>query len=641
MKNIFLVFISIVIAISSCNSEKYDYLYQTYSGTHPATEVIDEAGNVKTDSAYELSIRIDKNQLYFQKEALTYSIVDDNDDYLIISTDGRHDNESIEMKFKYLKDNDELVFIHNNGTPNISLFSDAKILENKLSSFTSVKLETNIDHLSVNQKQMLKIFFEIADIINDIYWVEAYGDKQQLMGTTESPVLRSLYAINYGPWERLNDNKAFLPQFGSKPAGANFYPKDITKEEFEAFDSPDKANLYTLLRRTPEGGLKSIFYHDFFKDDVQKISDLLLEAAALADDEGFKSYLEKRAAAFLTDDYYESDVAWMEMKNNYIDFVVGPIENYEDNLFNYKAAHESFILIKDLSWSEKLNKLTGLLPQLQKGLPVPAKFKKETPGSGSDLNVYDAVYYSGDCNAGSKTIAINLPNDPEVRANYGSRKLQLKNSIKAKFEKILVPISNVLIEESQRQYIDFDAFFENTMFHEVAHGLGLDYTINDKGTVREALMDTYSPIEEGKADILGLYIVTKLAEMGELGEKDIRTNYVTFMASIFRSVRFGAASAHGNANMMKFYYFQEAGAFTRDETSGTYKVDFEKMRAAMLSLTNEIIAIQGLGDYERAEKFISEKGFIRTQLQSDLERLNELSIPVDIVFEQGPELLGL
>lgn len=641
MKNLSFILVSILILISSCKYDKYDYLNHSFSGIHPASEVIDEDGNIQIEPATVITARIEQSQLFFQNEVLTFIIEDDNDDFVLISAEGTYDGEKKILSFKYIKKNEELVFLYEDGTANISLYSDDKILENKLNSFISVSLESNIEHLSDNQHKMLKILFEIAYIMNDIYWIEAYGDKNKLMETTDNPVLRSLYAINYGPWERLNDNKAFLSQFGEKPAGANFYPIDISNEEFEAFNCPDKTNLYTVIRRTPEGELKSIFYHEFFKDKVEIASSLLLEAAALADDEGFRSYLEKRAAAFLSDDYYESDVAWMEMKNNKIDFVVGPIENYEDHLFNYKAAHESFILIKDTLWSEKLSKLTSLLPMLQKELPVEARFKTETPGTGSDLNVYDAVYYSGDCNAGSKTIAINLPNDPKVRAKYGSRKLQLKNSIQAKFEKILVPISNVLIDEGQRQYIDFDAFFENIMFHEVAHGLGLDYTINGNGSVREALKDNYSSIEEGKADILGLYIVTKLTEMGELGEKDLKTNYVTFMASIFRSVRFGAASAHGKANMMCFYYFQEEGAFARDEISGTYKVDFDKMKTAMISLTNDIIEIQGLGDYERAGKFISEKGFIRTQLQNDLSRLNELSIPVDIVFEQGPEMLGL
>jgi hypothetical protein len=330
----------------------------------------------------------------------------------------------------------------------------------------------------------------------------------------------------------------------------------------------------------------------------------------------------------------------MQMKNNDIDIVIGPIENYEDQLYNYKAAHESFILIKDQEWSKRLAGLAELLPVLQKDLPVDDQFKKEIPSSNSDINVYDAVYYAGDCNAGSKTIAINLPNDPEVRTKFGSRKLQLKNSIRYKFENILLPISEVLIAEDQRKYIDFDAFFENTMFHEVAHGLGVDYTINGKGQVRTALMDTYTALEESKADILGLFIVTRLAEMGELKDKDLMTNYVTFMAGIFRSVRFGAASAHGKSNMIRFYYFQEAGAFTRDEATGTYRVDFEKMKEAMTNLTREIITIQAYGDYEKSSKLIELKGFIRDDLQKDLNRLSEKDIPVDLVFEQGKNVAG-
>ena len=348
-----------------------------------------------------------------------------------------------------------------------------------------------------------------------------------------------------------------------------------------------------------------------------------------------------RAEALLTDEYYESDVAWMEMKDNTIDFIVGPIENYEDQLFGYKTAHESFILVKDKEWSQRLVKFAALLPDLQKNLPVEEKYKAETPGSDSDLNAYDAIYYAGDCNAGSKTIAINLPNDEKVRKTKGSRKLQLKNSMQAKFDKILVPISDLLIAEEQRKHVKFDAFFENTMFHEVAHGLGLGNTVDQSSTVRESLKETYTSIEESKADILGLWVVYKLNEMGELGEKDMMDNFVTFMAGIFRSVRFGASSAHGKSNMMRFYYFEEMGAFERDEATGTYRVNFEKMQEAMINLSEEILVIQGDGNYEAAKIMIEEKGFIREALQKDLDRINEAGIPRDIVFEQGPEVLGL
>jgi len=309
-------------------------------------------------------------------------------------------------------------------------------------------------------------------------------------------------------------------------------------------------------------------------------------------------------------------------------------------LFGYKAAQEAFILIKDQAWSERLSKYASILPGLQKGLPIEEEYKAETPGSDADLNAYDVIYYAGDCNAGSKTIAINLPNDEEVQLKAGSRKLQLKNAMQAKFDKILLPISEVLITPEQRQYITFDAFFGNTMFHEVAHGLGIKNTINGNGTVRKALKEQYSAIEEGKADIMGLYLVTKLFEMGEIEQGELMDNYVTFFAGIFRSSRFGAASAHGKANMMRFNYFKEKEAFTKNE-DGTYTVDFEKMHEAMISLMKEILYIQGNGDYDKAKAWVDEKGKILPELQADLDKLNASNIPVDIVFMQGKSFVGL
>ncbi|MCK3686049.1 Zn-dependent hydrolase [Maribellus sp. YY47] len=514
-------------------------------------------------------------------------------------------------------------------------------IKKKADEFASFKLTTDLSVLSEKEKQMLPLLFEAAKIMDDIFWMEAYGDKEELLGKDWDEYTRKFIQINYGPWERLDANKPFVPGFGEKPAGANFYPADMTKAEFEAWEEESKTSLYTVVRRGEDGQLKSVPYHVAFEEQVENASALLKQAAELAEDPGLKNYLAKRAEALLTDEYYESDVAWMEMKNNTIDFVIGPIESYEDQLYGYKAAHESYILVKDLQWSKKLEKYAALLPGLQKALPCEQSYKNETPGVDSDMNVYDAVFYAGDCNSGSKTIAINLPNDEQVRESKGSRKLQLKNSMQAKFDKILVPIADLLIAEDQRSHVKFDAFFENTMFHEVAHGLGLGNTVDKSSTVREALKETYTSIEEGKADILGLWCVYQLNEMGELGDKDMMDNFVTFMAGIFRSVRFGAASAHGKSNMMRFYYFQETGAFTRDEATGTYRVDFEKMKQAMLDLSRTILTIQGDGDYETAKKMIEEKGFIREALQKDLDRIGESGIPRDIVFEQGPEVVGL
>jgi hypothetical protein len=514
-------------------------------------------------------------------------------------------------------------------------------IQKKVEEFASFRLTTDLDVLTEKERKMLPLLIQASNIMDEIFWIEAFGDKQLLFTGEMDEFTRKYININYGPWERLNNNQSFIKGFGQKPEGANFYPADMTKEEFESWQDEDKTSLYTLIRRDNDGNLISVPYHIAFKGKIEKAAELIIEASLLAEDPGLKNYLEKRSKALLTDEYYESDIAWMEMKNNTVDFIVGPIENYEDQLFGYKTAHESFILVKDKEWSARLEKYAALLPGLQEALPCDPVYKNETPGIDSDINVYDAIYYAGDCNAGSKTIAINLPNDEKVREVKGSRKLQLKNSMQAKFDKILIPIADLLIDESQRKHIKFDAFFENTMFHEVSHGLGLGNTIDGNITVREALKDYYTSIEESKADILGLWCVYRLNELGEAGEKDLMDNFVTFMAGIFRSVRFGAASAHGKANMIRFYYFRESGAFERNSSAGTYSVNFEKMKEAMFNLSEMMLKIQGDGDYDAAKKLVEEKGYIRDELQNDLNRIAEAGIPRDIIFEQGPEVLGL
>ncbi len=509
----------------------------------------------------------------------------------------------------------------------------------KVNQYAEVTLTADISLLSEDQKEMLKLLIQVADIMDEIFWIEAYGDKNALLDTMADENLKKFTEINYGPWERLNGDKPFIESFGKKPEGANFYPTDMTKEEFEAFTSPEKTSQYTLLRRDESGNLICIPYYVAFAEQIQKASELLKQAAILAEDEDFRTYLELRSRAFQNDDYQASDMAWMDMKNNLIDFVVGPIENYEDQLFGYKAAHEAFILLKDKAWSERLDKYAALLPALQQKLPVEPKYKTESPGSNSDLAAYDALYYSGDCNSGGKTIAINLPNDEEVQLKKGSRRLQLKNSMQAKFEKILLPIAQELIVEEQQKYITFDAFFENVMFHEVAHGLGIKNTVNNTGTVRESLKDQYTTLEEGKADILALFLVAELKKMGEL-DVDLMENYTTFLAGIFRSIRFGSSSAHGKANLVRFNYFKEKGAFKRNE-QGKYTVDFEKMQLAIQDLSREIIVIQGDGNYRGAEEMVKKYGIITPELEQDLNLIESKNIPVDIVFLQGPEFLGL
>lgn len=525
-------------------------------------------------------------------------------------------------------------------TPKKTTETGDPLIQKKVDAYAPFTLTSDLNSLTAKERQMLPILIQAAGIMDDIFWLETFGNKGQLFDSIKDPAVARFAEINYGPWERLNEDLPFVKGIGTKPAGAQFYPVDMTKEEFNALASPDKTSLYTMIRREKTGNLYTIPYHIFFKDQVTKAAGLIRQAAALTEDPGLKKYLELRAQALLSDDYYASDVAWMEMKTNRIDFVCGPIENYEDALFGYKAAHEAFVLVKDPDWSIKLARFSQLLPELQKALPVDDRYKQEVPGIDSDLGVYDALFFAGDCNAGSKTIAINLPNDERVQLEKGSRKLQLKNAIKAKFDMILVPISEYVVVPEQRKHILFDAFFENIMFHEVSHGLGIKNTLSGAGPVRKVLSEQYSALEEAKADILGLFLVSKLAEMGELGEKDLMDNYVTFMAGIFRSVRFGASNAHGKGNMLQFNYFQEAGAFAKDEATGLYKVDFEKMKAAVASLGGLILTLQGNGDYEGAKQLMAAKGLVPTQLQQELNKINELGIPKDIVFVQGLKVLG-
>ena len=519
-----------------------------------------------------------------------------------------------------------------------SSVSPYQALADQYAEFT---LTTDTSTLTENEKQVIPLLMKAADVMEVIYWQNAYGNRAALLDTVQDPYLAKYIAINYGPWDRLNGNAPFIPGVQAKPLGANFYPTDMTTEEFEALKDPRKTDWYSVLRRDENGNLKVVPFHEAYPAETAQAADLLKQAAALTEDAELKNYLNLRAAALLSDDYLASDLAWMDMKNNTLDIVIGPIETYEDALFGYKASHSGQVLVKDKDWSKKLALYAGYLPKLQENLPVEAAYKKEKANANPDMNVYEVIYYAGDCNAGSKNIAINLPNDPRVHAAKGSRKLQLKNAMQAKFDNILVPISQLVITPEQQKHIRFDAFFENTMFHEVAHGLGIKYTLKNKQDIRTALKDNYTSIEEGKADILGLYCITKLAEWNVLENKDLMDNYVTFIAGIFRSCRFGAASAHGKANMMQFAHFIESGAITQDPETGYYTVNFEKMKADITAIAREYITLEGDGNYEKATQLIQEKGIVSPALQKDLYKIANAGFPKDIFFKQGAEVLGL
>lgn len=511
-------------------------------------------------------------------------------------------------------------------------------MQERLAKYTTVRLTADVGALSESERAMIPHLIRAAEAMEDAYWQQAYGDREELMASLEDEDEKAFVAINYGPWDRLANNEPFLDGVDAKPAGANYYPPDMTKEEL---DGAELESLYTMVRRDDVGNLTAIPYSVFFEEAYGAAAGELRAAAELAEDPGLERYLELRADALLSDDYRASDMAWMDMKDNTLDIVIGPIENYEDQLFGFKAANESFVLVKDQEWSDRLSRYAALLPDLQKTIPVDDVYKQETPGLDSDLNAYDVVYYAGDANAGSKAIAVNLPNDEEVQLQKGTRRLQLKNSMRAKFDKILVPIVDVLITEDQRSLVNFDSFFSNVMFHEVAHGLGIKNTVNGRGRVRQALQERASALEEAKADVLGLYMIRELAALGELDDDNLDDNYVTFLASIFRSVRFGAASAHGRANLMQLNFLAEKGAFSYDAVSGTYEVDLDAMGDAVNDLAGVILKIQGDGDYDGLGEFMAEYQVVDDILQQNLDRLGDEGIPVDVVFEQGVDVLGL
>ena len=505
-------------------------------------------------------------------------------------------------------------------------------LKAKVESYAVVEVSSPLyDALSENDKKIVALFREAADIMDGLFWKQTFGDKALIEALPEG-YAKEYAMINYGAWDHLDNNSPFIEGYGEKPLGCQYYPLDMTAEEFADFDDPDKLSLYTVIRRDENGALKTVWYRDEYKEEIEKVCSLLEQAIGLTENEGMKKYLVERVKAFRTDDYLASDMAWMDMKDCNMDLVIGPIENYDDHLYEAKAAYECFILLKDEKRSANLAKYVGLLPTLQQMLPCAPEYKTFVPGTSSDLNVYDAIYYAGDCNAGSKTIAINLPNDERVHAAKGARRLQLYNSMMAKFDKIMMPIGEVLMTPEQLQHLSADAFFWNVTFHEVAHGLGVKQTVNGKGTVDAAMGSEKTTWEEAKADILGLFMVSKLIDMGEITDITKEQSVATFIAGIVRSVRFGFASSHGKANMMCYNFMEDNGAFTRD-ADGRYVIDFDKAAAAIDAWASLILETQATGNFEFAQKYSAENASIRESLAADIEKVNGAGIPRDIVFD--------
>ncbi len=512
-------------------------------------------------------------------------------------------------------------------------------LQEKIDQYEEVLLTTDLSWLSDSEREIIPLLMTAADIIDDIFWLQSYGPKEELMELMDIPEAKKYALINYGPWGRLEGHTAFYDSFDDKPLGAQFYPADMDSQEFDEWDDADKDNPYTLIRRDEDGGLVSFPYAKAYEEQNMKISQLLKEAAKLADYKPFAKYLKELAEAIITDDYQDADKAWMQMKDNNIDFILRPLDTGEDRLFGYKAAHSSYILVKDHEWSTQLERFAGLAPTFQASLPVPEKYRQEKPADDSEIFVYDALYYAGHCNAGPKIIALHLPQDSKTASITGTRSMQLKNVMEAKFDEILLPIADMMIHPEQQEYISSDAFFLLTAFHEIAAPLGITKTVNNKGTVSGALRGHHGTIDATVTDLMALYLISQLHQMGELTNRELKEAYVTSFASVMRSSRFGAAGAHGIAGMIRFNLFERENVFSRCKETNTYLVNVKNMKSAVEKALEKMLIIQGDGNYSAADDIIKNDGTMPESLKTDIDRINDANIPVDVIFKQGEDYL--
>lgn len=561
----------------------------------------------------------------------------------------------------------------NNGKSPVSLLVPVKgyPVAGNLASYKTLPLTTDLSSLSEVEKQTLRHLIDAAKVADEIFWQQAWGDKKMLLDRVKNDTLKRFIELNYGPWDRLNNNVPFVQGMGEKPKGAGFYPANITQAEWDQWNNPQKNNPYSVVKRDESGKLFSEPYHTAYRENmIEMVKHLSLAANTIRqEDERFANFLIERCNGLMQGEYNSSDIHWLGLLNNRLDIIIGPIENYEDEFQGIRTAFESYVMVRDMTWTQKLEKYVSLLPSLQQSLPVDAAYKPtlamnspqssmpagnadamvvieaplpgapDGPKPGSSLAVFDVIYYAGHNNAGSKTIAVNLPNDEKLQQEYGTRRSQLKNVMQAKFDNMVKPIAGLMLVEAQATKVNFDAFFNNVMFHEVAHGLGVKNTVDGKATVREALGADFSPIEECKADVLGLYMVTKLLETGEL-TGNIDDFYVTFVAGTFRSVRFGAASAHGKANMIIFNTLLSKGAVSRQK-NGKYLVNVPEMKKIISNLAAELLTLQGDGNKAGVSNMLSTRAVISETLKADLVSIEKAGIPVDLIFEQGVNVLGL
>ena len=482
-----------------------------------------------------------------------------------------------------------------------------------------------------NGKEVLKLYRMAADEVDKIYWQQNYGEKDAFLDSLESPSQRLYAEINYGPWDRI-DGKSFVNGYGDKPAGARFYPSDMTAEEFDSWDDHAKNSPYTLARRAADGSLETVWYHDAYSGSISKIEDYLQRAADVTIKESVRNYLLKKIEGLKTDDYYESDKAWLEMNDSKMDLVIGPIEPVDDALYGTKASYGAYVLLKNLHRTEELSALAARMPELQEMLPGDPANRQFVPGAESDIFSCNVLYCSGYTNAGFKVIGINFPYDARVQEELGTRSIIFDNIIREKFNRTVYPVGQSLLEESYQPHVDASAFYWLIVFREIAKGLGVKETVNGRGTVAEALGNEALAIEKAKSNVLGTWLCAQEAEAYHISalfqKEDVLTTFVT---NTIRSVRFGAADPTGIANIIVYNYLLETKAITWNAT-GRYSIDFDKTWQALEDLGAEILRIQAHGDIDAANSYIARYGVAGLESLSDKRVLERAGVPVDIRF---------
>lgn len=510
---------------------------------------------------------------------------------------------------------------------------ETKKNEGKFARYATVEIGTEhtayIDAISIYGKEVLNLYRFAAMEADNIYWKQVFGDKQALE-SLEDPAAREYAAINYGPWDRIN-GKSFVEGFSDMPAGMLFYPADMTLEEWDAFNDPDKFSPYTLIRRDHEGRLRTVWYHDEYKENLDRICDYLKAAADLTIVPSVKEYLLAKIEGLRTDSYEESAIKWLETDDSKMDLVLGPNENSDDHLHGIKRSYSAYVVLKNLARTEQVKKFGAMMPEFQAKLPCDPKYKTFVPGSESTIYVCDALYYAGAANCGIKDIAISLPFNTKVQAEKGTRNILMQNVITSKFNGILIPVADLIISDADREHVNDKAFFWNVAFREVAHGLGVKNTLDGR-TVEAALDNMAAAVEEVKALSLGVYLASDV--IGKFETNEILTkedSYATFLTAMLRSSRFGTEETVGKANVICYNYLKQAGAFSRHQ-DGCYYIDYSAFAKGIENLVSETLALQGEGDYEAARQFVDKYSVTDKDLSADIFNMMLEGLPVDVKF---------